>query len=139
MPLYEPQPLTNEFAHGLPQIPSSKTRPLSPIQRRYIYWAYAGRIPYKEMALIVGCSESTIWRRIKLVESRPIELLDCEFVQQGRTRNGRLAYFCRYCGYGALTVVTVVTHAYEHLFGAGSLVSAPRPVSATNPLDNFPS
>ena len=127
-PLYEPQLLTSEFANGLPEIPTKKLKSLNFIQRRYIYWGFGNRISPTGMARILGCERSTIWRRVKHVRGHPLELLDCGFVQGNRTRNGDKAYFCRFCGYGAQTDSTVVIHAYEHLFGEGSMRPSPPPL-----------
>ena len=132
-PLYEPQLLTAEFANGVPQIPTKKMRPLNQFQQRYIYWGFAGRIPQVEIARAIGCDKGTVWRRIKKVRLHPIELFHSGFVQGHGTRNGTYAFFCRYCGFGAKTDVTVIEHAYEHLFGVGSLQLAPAPSRAPSP------
>ena len=127
-PLYEPQLLTTEFVCGMPKIAPRRFKSLTPLQRRYIYWGFANQIPQVEMADSLGCSHITVWRRIQRVKEHPIELLESGFVQKHRTRNGMHAFFCRFCGFGAKTPVTVVIHAYEHLFGEGSLKPAPAPV-----------
>ena len=126
-PLYEPQLLTSEFAVGVPKIQTRKLKPLAPIQRRYIYWGRANGLTFQEIADTLGCGRNTVWRRIQALRLKPLELLDSGFVQPNRTRNGDKAYFCRFCGYGALTDTTVVIHAYEHLFGEGSLRPSPSP------------
>ncbi len=128
MPLYEPQLLTSEFAAGVPQMTSANFRPLSPIQRRYIYWAFANKMSKAGVARMLDCSVTTVWRRIESVKGFPLDLLDCGFVQPNRNRNGEVAYFCRFCGYGAKTDDTVIVHACEHLFGEGSMRPAPSPV-----------
>ena len=126
-PLYEPQLLTNEFATGIPEIPTRKLQPLNAIQRRYIYWGFGNKMPLRGIARMLGCEPSTVWRRIQNVRKFPLELLDCGFVQGNRTRNGDKAYFCRFCGYGAQSDTTVVIHAYKHLFGEGSMRGSPPP------------
>ena len=127
-PLYEPQLLTTEFANGIPQIPTRKLQPLNAIQRRYIYWGFSNKMPQRGIARMLGCEPSTVWRRIQNVRNFPLELLDSGFVQGNRTRNGDKAYFCRFCGYGAVTDTTVVIHAYEHLFGEGAMKPSPSPL-----------
>ena len=99
-PLYEPQLLTAEFAGGVPKIPTRKMKPLAPLQRRYIYWARANEMSFQAIADALGCAVNTTWRRIQTLRFNPVELLDCEFIQQNHTRNGVAAYFYRFCGYG---------------------------------------
>ena len=134
-PLCEPQLLTAELAGGVPSIPTRKMKPLAPLQRRYIYWARANEMSFQAIADALGCAVNTTWCRIQTLRFNPVELLDCEFIQQNHTRNGVAAYFCRFCGYGAKTDVTVISHAYEHIFGAGSLSLAPSAEMAPSVLN----
>ncbi len=133
-PLYEPQLLTAEFAGGVPRIPTSKIKPLASIQRRYIYWGRANEMSFQAIADALRCTRNTTYRRVQMLRFNPVELSDCGFVQQNRARNGMAAYFCRFCGYGAKIDVTVIEHAYEHIFGVGSLSLAPSAEMSPSPL-----
>lgn len=93
------------------------------IQKRYVLWARAERLPMGQVMLATGLSRATIQRVITTARRNSGYFRHCQFVMPIRWgKAGKtFRYLCRYCGWAYHQEIDANQCGWNHVF-------APRPL-----------